>query len=89
MFPLSSGDSYTKDRVSIQNIDWMWDDVMSIPAPKKSKLEIETEKKLAIKLQRKNRLRYKEIKKQDLLRIQLEKDSGEEMWFSSRNGIPE
>ena len=74
----------SKDAVS----DWLWNDLIDIPLQKKSKLEIETEKKLAIKIQRKNRLRYKEIKKQDLLRLQLEKDSGEEFWFSSRNGIP-
>ena len=79
-----------EEAVSKEIIDWMWNDIdiHQPPSPKKSKFTMEVEKKLKIKMQRKNRLRYKEIKRLELLQIQIEKESGEDVWYSSRNGIP-
>ena len=47
--------------------------------PRKKSQNSRSRKKLAIKMQRKNTLTYKENKKQDLLCLQLEKESGKEM----------
>ena len=65
-----------EEAVSKEIIHWMWNDIdiHQPPSPKKSKFTMEVEKKL-------------KIKRLELLQIQSEKESGEDVWYSSPNGI--
>ena len=83
--------SKREEYLHTSEMDDIWDqDIIlkntTVP-PKKSKREEYLDKKIKAKKQLQNRIRYKEIKRNAIIEIKIEKEFGEQFWYSSCNGI--